>query len=68
MSESDVTAISWSNYGQERSRIEYETKIKYAEIIQRKIVVAREAELAPEFIFGLELAKSLIFNSDTDNQ
>lgn len=66
-----LTAVTWSNFDEERSRIQYETKLKIAEDIQRKIVFAREGTLSPEFIFGLELAKALVLGlpqEETENQ
>lgn len=66
-----LTAVTWSNFDEERSRIQYETKLKLAEDIQRKIVFAREGALSSEFIFGLELAKAIVLGlaeEKTDNQ
>jgi len=65
--ESDYTSISWSTYEQERSRIEYETRLKIAEGIQRKVNIVRESGLSRDLLYGLEIAKTIVLDINTSD-
>jgi hypothetical protein len=65
--ESDYTSISWSTYEQERSRIEYETRLKIAEDIQRKVNIVRESGLSRDLFYGLEIAKTIVLDMNTSD-
>jgi hypothetical protein len=65
--ESDYTSISWSTYEQERSRIEYETRLKIAEGIQRKVNIVRESGLSRDLLYGLEIAKTIVLDMNTSD-
>lgn len=66
--ESDYTPpIQWSSFDQERSRIEYETRLKIAELIQRKVNIVRESNLSPHLLFGLEVAKTIVLDMNTSD-
>lgn len=63
--EKDYTSIQWSTYEQERSRIEYETRLKIAESIQRKINIVRESGISNHLLIGLELANAIVLNMNS---
>jgi hypothetical protein len=65
--DSDYTSISWSTYEQERSRIEYETRLKIAEGIQRKVNIVRESGLSRDLLYGLEIAKIIVLDMNTSD-
>jgi hypothetical protein len=65
--DSDYTSISWSTYEQERSRIEYETRLKIAEGIQRKVNIVRESGLSRDLLYGLEIAKTIVLDMNTSD-
>jgi hypothetical protein len=65
--DSDYTSISWSTYEQERSRIEYETRLKIAEGIQRKVNIVRESGLSRDLLYGLEIAKTIVLDINTSD-
>ena len=65
--DSDYTSISWSTYEQERSRIEYETRLKIAENIQRKVNIVRESGLSRDLLYGLEIAKTIVLDMNTSD-
>jgi hypothetical protein len=65
--DSDYTSISWSTYDQERSRIEYETRHKIAEDIQRKVNIVRESGLSRDLLYGLEIAKTIVLDMNTSD-
>jgi hypothetical protein len=65
--DSDYTSISWSTYEQERSRIEYETRLKIAEDIQRKVNIVRESGLSRDLLYGLEIAKTIVLDMNTSD-
>jgi hypothetical protein len=65
--ESDYTSIQWSTYDQERSRIEYETRLKIAEGIQRKVNIVRESGLSRDLLYGLEIAKTIVLDMNTSD-
>lgn len=58
---SDV-AVRWSEYDDFRSRVEYETRHKISNELQKKISIVKEAELSTNLLFGLELANSIVLN------
>lgn len=66
MSDSNNSVATWSNYEQLREQVVYETRIKHAELIQRKIDIVREAKISEHLLFGLELAKSLVLGTDKE--
>lgn len=71
MTENSNTVATWSNYEQLREQTVYETKLKLAELIQRKIDIVREAHISEHLLFGLELSKSIVLGTDietTENQ
>jgi len=63
--------IDWSSFGEEREKIRYETKLEFAELIQKKIDSISHEEKFNQFLAGLVYAKALIFEVDwhkpTDN-
>ena len=65
--DSDYISISWSTYDQERSRIEYETRHKIAEDIQRKVNIVRESGLSRDLLYGLEIAKTIVLDMNTSD-
>jgi hypothetical protein len=63
---SDDTAFTWSSYDQHRTRIEYETRHKIAEVIEQKIDEARSLGVDIHYIFGMELCFDLVLNLDRE--
>jgi hypothetical protein len=59
---SDDTAFTWSSYDQHRTRIEYETRHKIAEVIEQKIQQARSRGVTNHFIAGMELGLAVVLN------
>jgi hypothetical protein len=59
---SDDTAFTWSSYDQHRTRIEYETRHKIAEVIEQKIDEARSRGVTNHFIAGMELGLAVVLN------
>jgi hypothetical protein len=59
---SDDTAFTWSSYDQHRTRIEYETRHKIAEVIEQKIEQARSRGVTNHFISGMELGLAVVLD------
>ena len=59
---SDDTAFTWSSYDQHRTRIEYETRHKIAEVIEQQIQQARSRGVTNHFIAGMELGLAVVLN------
>jgi hypothetical protein len=56
------TVTTWANHSQEKERIEYETRLKISNAIQRKINIVKEGNISGEFLLGLELANALVLD------
>jgi hypothetical protein len=64
MCENVVT--TWANHSQEKERIEYETRLKISNDIQRKINIVKEGNLSGQFLLGLELANAMVLDTLND--
>jgi hypothetical protein len=62
----DNVAVRWSDYDEFRSRIEYDTRNKISEDIQRKIAIVKESSLPNEFLAGLALANAIVLQQTED--
>lgn len=62
----DNVAVRWSDYDEFRSRIEYDTRNKISEDIQRKIAIVKESSLPNEFLAGLSLANAIVLQQTED--
>lgn len=62
----DNVAVRWSDYDEFRSRIEYDTRNKISEDLQRKIAIVKESFLPNEFLAGLELANAIVLQQTED--
>jgi hypothetical protein len=62
----DNVAVRWSDYDEFRSRIEYDTRNKISEDLQRKIAIVKESFLPNEFLAGLELANAIVLRQTED--
>lgn len=60
----ESNSITWSSYEQHKVQIESELRWKIAELIEQKIDTARRDYDSPNFISGLELAKSIVLDLD----
>lgn len=63
---SDDTAVKWSNYEEFRSRVEYETRNKISEKIQRKINIVKESQISKDLYIGLEIANAIVLGTLND--
>ena len=62
----DNVAVRWSDYDEFRSRIEYDTRNKISEDIQRKIAIVKESSLPNQFLAGLALANAIVLQQTED--
>jgi hypothetical protein len=62
----DNVAVRWSDYDEFRSRIEYDTRNKISEDLQRKIAIVKESSLPNEFLAGLALANAIVLQQTED--
>lgn len=62
----ESNSITWSTYEQHKVQIESELRWKIAELIERKIADARRDYDSPFLVSGLELAKAIVLDLDTN--
>ena len=63
---SEDTAFTWSSYDQHKVQIESELRWKIAELIEQKIDASRTNEILSDYVLGLQLAKAIVLDLDTN--
>lgn len=62
----ESNSITWSTYEQHKVQIESELRWKIAELIEQKIEASRTNEILNDYVLGLQLAKAIVLDLDTN--